>query len=86
MLVDHLRESPAWTIESVLDERTVVARKQSDELPSFGAHGESVTFRHVPGARRAYAATRYRLLESRLGIAFRNTAAGEKLARRLRSK
>jgi len=67
VLADYLRRSDAWVIEGVLGDRTMIARKRSEELPSFGWRGEAVgsrvSFRHVPVQRRPLAALVYRVAQ-----------------------
>jgi predicted O-methyltransferase YrrM len=71
LLVDHLHNDPAWSVDKVLGDRTVVARKLEATLPPFGWDGEriggGISHRHLPLIPRARAATRYLLLERGLG-------------------
>jgi hypothetical protein len=88
LLLDYLRYDPAWSIDEVVGNRTVVVRKVAASLPSFGWEGEriggGVSHRHLPLGRRARAATRYRLLDGRLAV--RARTSGYALARRLRGR
>ena len=82
-LVDALRAQPAWEVAAAIGHRTVAVRKVSEELPPFDWGGERVggrmSFRYLPGARRAAASLVHRAFTTDLGLravalARRNTA------------
>jgi hypothetical protein len=82
-LVDALRAQPAWEVAAAIGHRTVAVRKLSDDLPHFDWGGERVggrmSFRHLPGVRRAGASLAHRAFTTDLGLravayARRNTA------------
>jgi methyltransferase family protein len=71
-LVDALRVSPDWKVEGAAGYRTVIVRKRAGGLPAFDWEGERIgggmSFRYLPPAERALAATRHRLFSTRLGL------------------
>jgi hypothetical protein len=71
-VVDHLRTSPAWTLEQPVSFRTAAARKLADEQPPSEWRGERsggrMSFRYLPPRRRAAAAVRQRFFSTRLGL------------------
>jgi len=71
-IVDALRAQPAWTVEAAIGHRTVAVRKLSEELPRFDWGGERVggrmSFRYLPGVKRAAASTAHRAFTTDLGL------------------
>jgi hypothetical protein len=71
-LVDALRAQPAWEVAAPIGHRTVAVRKLSDELPLFDWSGERVggrmSFRYLPGVRRAGASLAHRAFTTELGL------------------
>jgi hypothetical protein len=71
-VVDHLRGSAAWRLETPVSFRTAVARKLADETPEPEWKGERIggrmSFRYLPARRRAVAAVRQRVFSTRLGL------------------
>jgi hypothetical protein len=72
VLVDALREQPAWEVAAAIGQRTVAVRKVSDELPPFDWRGERIggrmSFGYLPPARRAAASLRQRAFSTPLGL------------------
>jgi Methyltransferase domain len=72
VLVDALREQPAWEIAAAVGHRTVAVRKLAEGLPPFDWHGEPIggrmSFRYLPPARRAAASLRHRVFSTPLGL------------------
>jgi len=72
-VVDHLRNSQAWRLETPASFRTAVARKLADEVPDGEWKGERVggrmNFRYLPPGQRAVAAVRQRVFSTRAGLA-----------------
>ena len=71
-LVDALRAQPAWEVAAAIGHRTVAVRKLSDDLPHFDWGGERVggrmSFRYLPGVRRAGASLAHRAFSTDLGL------------------
>ena len=72
VLVDALREQPAWEVTAPIGHRTVAVRKVSDGVPPFDWSGERLggrmSFGHLPPRRRAAASLRHRAFTTRLGL------------------
>jgi len=72
VVVDALREQPAWEVAAAIGQRTVAVRKVSDELPPWDWHGERLggrmSFGYLPPARRAAASLRQRVFSTPLGL------------------
>jgi hypothetical protein len=72
VVVDALREQPAWEVAAAIGQRTVAVRKVSDELPPWDWHGERLggrmSFRYLPPAHRAVASARQRVFSTPLGL------------------
>jgi hypothetical protein len=72
VLVDALRDQPAWEVAAAIGQRTVALRKLSDELPAFDWSGERLggrmSFGYLPARRRAVASLRHRVFSSPLGL------------------
>jgi hypothetical protein len=72
VLVDALREQPAWEVAAAVSPRTVAVRKVAEGLPPFDWHGERIggrmSFRYLPPARRAAASLRHRVFSTPLGL------------------
>ena len=72
VLVDALREQPAWEVAAPIGHRTVAVRKVTDELPTFDWSGERLggrmSFGYLPPARRAAASIRHRAFTTGLGL------------------
>jgi hypothetical protein len=71
-IVDFVRASPAWELESAISFRTAVARKTSDQPPPFdagadAAHG-AMSFGYLPPGRRLAASARQRAFSTRAGL------------------
>jgi predicted O-methyltransferase YrrM len=71
-VVDHLRGSSSWTLESPASFRTAVARKLADGVPEPEWKGERIggrmSFRYLPPGRRLSAAVRQRFFSTRIGL------------------
>jgi hypothetical protein len=72
VIVDFVRESPAWALEPAASFRTALVRKVLDEEPPFeagadAAHGR-MRFAYLPPARRAVASARQRVFSTRAGL------------------
>src|SRR5919204_5637360 len=72
VLVDALREQPAWEVAAAIGQRTVAMRKVAEALPPFDWSGESIggrmSFRYLPPAQRAVASLRHRAFSTPLGL------------------
>jgi hypothetical protein len=72
VVVDALREQPAWEVAAAIGQRTVAVRKVSDELPPFDWSGEPIggrmSFGYLPPAHRAVASARHRVFSTPLGL------------------
>src|ERR687883_562852 len=72
VLVDALREQPAWEVAAPIGQRTVAVRKVSDEPPPFDWHGEAIggrmSFGSPPPAQGAVASLRHRAFSTPLGL------------------
>ena len=72
VVLDALREQPAWEVAAAIGQRTVAVRKVSDELPPWDWHGERLggrmSFGYLPPARRAAASLRQRFFSTPLGL------------------
>jgi methyltransferase family protein len=72
VVVDALREQPAWEVAAAIGQRTVAVRKVSDGLPPWDWHGERVggrmSFGYLPPAQRALASARQRVFSTPLGL------------------
>ena len=71
-VVDHLRSSEAWRIETPASFRTAVVRKLADEVPDGEWKGQRsggrMNFRYLPPGQRAVASARQRFFSTRLGL------------------
>jgi hypothetical protein len=71
-VVDYLRASPAWRLESPVSFRTAAARKVAEEVPPSEWKGERsggrMSFRYLPPGRRASASARQRFFSTRAGL------------------
>jgi hypothetical protein len=72
VVVDALREQPAWEVAAAIGQRTVAVRKLSDELPPFDWSGERIggrmSFGYLPPERRAAASLRHRAFTTGPGL------------------
>jgi Methyltransferase domain len=72
VLVDALREQPAWEVARAVGHRTVAVRKVAEGLPSFDWQGEPIggrmSFRYLPPARRTAASLRHRAFSTAFGL------------------
>jgi hypothetical protein len=72
VLVDALREQPAWEVAAPIGQRTVAVRKVAEGLPPFDwagkALGGRMSFRYLPPTRRAAASFRHRAFSTPLGL------------------
>jgi Methyltransferase domain len=72
VLVDALRDQPAWEVAAPIGQRTVAVRKVAEGLPPFDWHGEPIggrmSFGYLPPARRAAASVRHRVFSTPLGL------------------
>jgi Methyltransferase domain len=72
VLVDALRDQPAWEVAAPIGQRTVAVRKVAEGLPPFDWRGEPIggrmSFRYLPPARRAAASLRHRAFSTPLGL------------------
>jgi Methyltransferase domain len=72
VVIDALREQPAWEVAAAIGQRTVAVRKLSNELPPFDWSGERLggrmSFGYLPPARRAAASLRHRAFSTDLGL------------------
>ena len=72
VLVDALREQPAWEVAAPIGHRTVAVRKLSDEPPQFDWSGERLggrmSFGYLPPGRRVASSLRHRAFTTRLGL------------------
>jgi hypothetical protein len=72
VLVDALREQPAWEMAAPIGQRTVAVRKVVEGLPPFDWHGEPIggrmSFGYLPPAHRAAASLRHRVFSTPLGL------------------
>ena len=72
VLVDALRDQPAWEVAAAIGQRTVALRKLSNELPPFDWNGEPLggrmSFGYLPPGRRAVASLRHRVFSTPLGL------------------
>src|SRR5207253_7242944 len=72
VLVDALREQPAWEVAAPIGHSTVAVRKVTDELPTFDWSGERLggrmSFGYLPPARRAAASIRHRAFTTGVGL------------------
>ena len=72
VVVDALRDQPAWEVAAPVGPRTVAVRKVAEGLPPFDWHGEAMggrmSFRYLPPARRVGASLRHRAFSTPLGL------------------
>src|SRR5919204_1292798 len=72
VLIDALRDQPAWEVAAAIGHRTVAVRKVAEELPPWDWHGERLggrmSFGYLPPARRAVASARQRVFSTPLGL------------------
>ena len=72
VVVDALREQPAWEVAAAIGQRTVAVRKVLDDLPPWDWRGERLggrmSFGYLPPARRAAASARQRVFSTPLGL------------------
>ena len=72
VLVDALRDQPAWEVAAAVSPRTVAVRKVAEGLPPFDWRGEPIggrmSFRYLPPARRVGASLRHRAFSTALGL------------------
>jgi hypothetical protein len=72
VLLDALRDQPAWEVAAPIGHRTVAVRKVAEGLPAFDWHGEPIggrmSFGYLPPARRAAASLRHRAFSTDLGL------------------